>query len=184
MSIADSPLAKRIGIGAATFLLGWFVTSESGSLANRPHKPYQDIGGVWTVCDGITGPDVVPNRLYSDDECDSLLAKHAYLHSAGVLDCITEPISVYEQVAYSRLAFNVGVSGVCRSNTIAVLNAGDHAAACAGIETFYKAAGKDCRVVANDCYGVWVDRQKTRAICEMRILIPGLFADVVSGGNP
>ena len=180
MNISGSDLAKRIGVVAATFLAGVLVSFESGSLDNRPHKPYRDIGGIWTVCDGITGKAVVPSRTYSDAECDLLLAEEAYRHSSGVLDCITEPISVYEQVAYSSLAYNNGIAAVCRSKTISALNAGDHRAGCAGIESFYKANDLDCRVKENGCYGVWVRRQKERAICEMRIRIPGLFDDALA----
>ena len=39
-------------------------------------KPYKDIAGIWTVCAGITGPDVVLGKSYTKKECDLLLQKH------------------------------------------------------------------------------------------------------------
>lgn len=38
------------------------------------YRPYKDIAGIWTVCAGITGSDVVLGKTYTQRECDALLA--------------------------------------------------------------------------------------------------------------
>ncbi|AKJ74053.1 putative endolysin [Salmonella phage 36] len=38
------------------------------------YKPYKDIAGIWTVCHGITGKDVILGKEYTRRECDALLA--------------------------------------------------------------------------------------------------------------
>lgn len=36
------------------------------------YKVYTDIAGVSTVCEGITGPDVIKGKIYTRSECDAL----------------------------------------------------------------------------------------------------------------
>lgn len=37
------------------------------------YEPYEDVGGVLTVCYGHTGKDIVPNKTYTKEECNELL---------------------------------------------------------------------------------------------------------------
>lgn len=71
----------------------------------------------------------------------------------------------YEWDSYVRLAHNVGAKRVCESTIVPKVKAGEYLAACETILTFKKAAGKDCSVRANGCYGVWIDRLATHKIC-------------------
>ena len=71
----------------------------------------------------------------------------------------------YEWDAYSNLSYNVGAGAVCRSSIVTKVQGKRYEAACNTILDFYKANGKDCRVRANNCYGVWLDRQRMNRLC-------------------
>lgn len=92
--------------------------------------------------------------------------------------CLAVPLLQREWDAFVALAYNTGASAVCKSSdrsapsTIArKLAAGDHAGACEAI-LLYDRAGPvrrpedRCSHPANRaCRGVWIDRQKLRAMC-------------------
>ena len=94
---------------------------------------YKDVAGVLTVCDGHTGPDIVPGKVYTPRECNNLLEKDIAKHGRGVLECINVPITLKEYEAYTSFAFNIGVGNFCASNVLRTLNAGNHTLACKGI---------------------------------------------------
>ena len=71
----------------------------------------------------------------------------------------------HEYDAYADLTYNVGAGAVCRSTIVPKLRAERYEDACNTILDFYKAGGKDCRVRANNCYGVWLDRQRMTRLC-------------------
>lgn len=111
----------------------------------REYLPYKDIVGVLTVCDGITGPDVIPNKTYTDAECNALTIKHVEKHGSQLLDCIhvriTQPM--YEGLA--GWAYNVGVGAACKSTAIRLINAGQYEAGCRHLMNWNKAGGKEVR---------------------------------------
>ena len=92
--------------------------------------------------------------------------------------CLAVPMLQREWDAFVGLAYNTGVTAVCSNNdrtgpsTIARrLAAGDYAGACEAI-LLYDRAGPvrrpedRCSHPANrTCRGVWVDRQRLRAMC-------------------
>ena len=39
------------------------------------YDPYRDVIGVWTVCYGHTGKDIMLGKTYTHSECDALLNK-------------------------------------------------------------------------------------------------------------
>lgn len=182
MNLGNTSLAKRIGAAAAAFLLGSLIGAESTSIDLRPKTPYRDITNVLTVCDGITGADVIPGKTYTDEECDALLAKHADRHAVDQLSCVRRRLDVYEVVAWTHFAYNVGTARFCRSTAVQRINRGERA--CDEIGRWMSAGGKDCRLAASGCPGIPARRARERAICEMRIRIPGLFDGVVAGVSP
>ena len=97
------------------FVAGWEGTK---------YKPYRDLGGVWTVCEGITGKHVIPGKEYTRAECDALLSGEIEKHGRGLLACITQPISQTQYEALASWAFNVGVGAACSSSLVRMLNAG------------------------------------------------------------
>lgn len=105
---------------------------ESGG--TKPvEKPYKDIVGVLTVCHGYTGKDIIPNKIYTEKECNELTIKDIDKHGRGVLQCINVQISPKEYEAYTSFAYNVGINAFCTSNIVKTLNRGQHELACKGI---------------------------------------------------
>ena len=114
----------------------------------RRLTPYKDIVGIATVCYGHTGN--VQARKYTPAECDALLASDIAEHWAGVSKCIARPVTDNQGAAILSLAFNVGVSAVCRSTLIRKLNAGEPASVwCRELLRWNKAGGREVRGLTN-----------------------------------
>ena len=85
-----TPQARATALVAVALLpvTGGLVASWEGT----EFTPYRDLGGVWTVCEGVTGPAVIPGKVYSRQECRDLLnaiaephlKPFAYLNVRGV----------------------------------------------------------------------------------------------------
>ena len=176
MNLAGSPLAQRLGMAAAVALATSVAAWEGRRLI-----AYTDLAGVPTACDGITGPDVIPGKTYTNAECDALLAKNLDRHAAAAFACITVPLADHERVAWAHFAYNVGAVAFCGSTAARKLNAGDYAGACAEISRWTYVAGKDCRLPASGCAGIPARRDHERAMCEGRVPIPGVFDNVIAG---
>ena len=121
-------------IAATLVPVSLLVSIKQWESGGKEHPtPYKDIAGVLTVCDGHTGPDIIPGKRYTPQECNALLEKDIKKHGTGVLQCINVPISMKEYEAYTSLAFNIGVGNFCASNVLRTLNKGNHSLACKGI---------------------------------------------------
>lgn len=100
-----------------------FITPWEGTKL----QPYQDIVGVWTVCEGVTGFEVVPNRRYTEAECNALTTNAVAKHLRGVDICIHKPLSHNEWVAVGSWTYNVGVQAACKSSLVRQINEGQPA---------------------------------------------------------
>lgn len=118
--------AALIGVVTAAVAAGYSQWESSGKVIV---KPYFDIGGVATVCDGHTG-NVDMSRIYTPQECMSFRNEDILKHQAGIAECITVPISQNEMDAYTLFASNIGVNAYCTSSVLKVLNKGDNVGAC------------------------------------------------------
>lgn len=162
-------LAKRIAAAVAAGLTAGVATLAVPTLMQlegRKYVPYRDTGGVWTVCDGITGPAVVPGRRYSDGECDDLLAIALGRENAAINACIKAPLEDHERAAWLLFAHNVGTNAFCRSTAAKLINTGRNHEACAQLDRWVFVAGRDCRIRSNNCYGIVDRRALERAMCE------------------
>ena len=93
-------------------------------------KPYKDIAGIWTVCAGITGPDVVLGKTYTQRECDLLLQKHIK-HAADAVDkAVKVEIPVSMRAAMYSFTFNAGTGAFRKSTMLKLINQGKLQAAC------------------------------------------------------
>lgn len=183
-----SPVTRRLGVAGLAFLAASLVGYESSSRADRWLTPRPDLAGVLTVCDGITGRDVIPGRRYTQAECDALLVKSIDSHAARALPCIHVPIGVPTMVGLAHFAYNIGPAAFCASTVARLINAGNLAAGCAQITdrwVFVTINGRkvDCRTAGDTCPGVVTRRAHERALCESRIQIPGLFAGATGGAT-
>lgn len=141
-------LVKRgaLGLGASGSLA---VFALIGPWEGREYVPYQDVGGVWTVCDGITGPDVVLGKTYTDAECDHLLAKHVRKFEIGVNRALRVDVPVETKAAFVSFAYNVGLGAFNRSTLLRKANAGDLREACEELSRWVFVQGQRVRGLEN-----------------------------------
>ena len=59
--------------GASAITIAAVMLGNPDGLEGRRYYAYQDVVGVWTVCDGHTGADIRRGHRYTDKECDALL---------------------------------------------------------------------------------------------------------------
>lgn len=138
-STLRNKLTGAAGAGAlaiATLLLG----NEAG-LEGRQYRPYPDVAGVLTVCDGHTGRDIVPGKTYTDHECDRLLQRDLQSVKRLVDSSVTVPLGEYQRAALYSFAYNVGTGAFSHSTLLRKLNAGDRAGACDEMRRWVYAGG-------------------------------------------
>ncbi|MGK3123433.1 glycoside hydrolase family protein [Candidatus Pantoea formicae] len=58
--------------GGSMLIASLFIGGKDG-VEGRVYEPYKYIAGVWTVCEGHTGNDIVKGRKYTDRECERLM---------------------------------------------------------------------------------------------------------------
>lgn len=153
-------MAQTIGIRTKAAIGGVMIVLASPYLLDGTKKEegrvktaYRDIAGVWTVCDGITGPDVVRGKTYSDAECNALTIRHMEAHGSALLDCIHVRITQTMYDGLAKWAYNVGVGAACKSTAIRLINAGQYAQGCEAIKLFNKARDSSQPKVRNPATG-------------------------------
>lgn len=130
--------ANRIGL----VLVSAGLISSAAMLEGTRYVPYEDVVGVWTVCEGYAGKDVVRGKTYTRAECDNLTKTQLAAHGADVLRCASVPLSQNEYDAYTLFTYNVGGAAFCGSGLLKKLNKGDHVGACNGLLAWDMAGGK------------------------------------------
>ncbi|WNV48187.1 SAR endolysin [Caulobacter phage Quill_5.2] len=113
-----APLVATAAVGVAGLAL--LNTSEGLRL-----KPYKDPAGIWTVCYGHTGNDIVLDKVYTKAECEIIRDRDIRSHLAGIKPCIKVPLTQNQQDAILDLSFNIGVQRTCSSTLIKKVNKGD-----------------------------------------------------------
>lgn len=104
-----------VALAACTSLVLYFE-------GNRP-VPYKDPVGIWTDCVGHTGPDVVPGRKNTPEQCAAKL-KDDLWKAEYVVDRCYPGISGYQRAAMTSLAFNVGPGGKGVKDGVCTLKSG------------------------------------------------------------
>lgn len=149
-------------IGAASVAV---LVPTVQSWEGREHKPYRDIVGIWTVCDGDT-KNVVPGEVQTDEECDLRLERQLIAHARPVLQCVPQLKDRPNALAASAsLAYNIGTGnprtlrgGFCGSLAARRFRAGDVRGGCNAFLNWNKAGGRVVR-------GLTRRRSAERAIC-------------------
>ena len=144
--------------GAGALTLAMTLLGGPDGLEGRLYVPYPDVAGVLTVCDGHTGPDIVSNKTYTDQECDSLLRADLKPVQAAVNGLVKVPLSDYQRAALYSFAYNVGPEAFYKSSLLKRLNAGDKAGACNELRRWVLAGGRKWR-------GLMKRRETERALC-------------------
>ncbi|MBD2797221.1 lysozyme [Xenorhabdus sp. 18] len=140
----------------ATAILSQFLDEKEGNRLSA----YQDAGGIWTVCRGVTRIDRAPVRQgmrLTTAQCDSLNRIEAQRAIDWVKSHVRVPLTAPQIAGIASFCpYNIG-PGKCFSSTFyRKLNAGDKTGACAEIKRWIFDGGKDCRQTqgqANGCYG-------------------------------
>lgn len=94
------------------------------------YKPYKDIAGIWTVCAGITGSDVILGKTYTQRECDALLAKHIKIAKDEVDKRVKVDIPDSMRAALYSFTYNAGTGAFRKSTMLKLVNQGRLYEAC------------------------------------------------------
>ncbi|WP_236502013.1 lysozyme, partial [Escherichia coli] len=94
------------------------------------YKVHTDIAGVSTVCEGITGPDVIKGKTYTRSECDALLAKHIQVAKRVVDSKIKVAVPDTFRASMYSFTFNVGGGAYSGSTMLKLTNQGRLREAC------------------------------------------------------
>lgn len=150
------------GLAAAALALATpFIAREEGTVL----KGYRDPIGVVTACTGHTRTARL-GRVYSPAECERLLREDVVDHAEAIAPCLPEGLPVESQAAFLSFAFNVGAPKFCASTMARKAFAGDLAGACAQLDRWVYAGGRDCRLKGSNCGGIVRRRAAERALCE------------------
>ena len=159
------PSAARsatITVGALAALGASLAFFEGGTY----QTPYYDSIGVLTVCQGITGPEVIKGKRYSMQECKTLKDNYIAKMSAKLSGCLNGAgLTDNEWVAWGNFSYNVGAGAFCKSTAAKLIRAGNYYAACEQLPKWVYAGGRDCRVKGNNCGGIPVRREWERRTC-------------------
>jgi len=156
----SAALRNRILAAAGTGALTLAITLLGGpdGLEGRRYVPYLDVAGVLTVCDGHTGTDIVRNKTYTDQECDSLLRADLKPVQEKVDSLVTVSLSEYRRAALYSFAYNVGIDALSGSTLLKKLTTGDQLGACNEFRRWVFAGGRKWRGLINR-------RETERALC-------------------
>lgn len=168
-----SKLRTGSSIGTVSVALMMAVTLLIQPWEGRQYVAYRDIGGVWTVCDGHTGPDIIIGKTYTDAECDQLTIADARIAAAGVDRYLLRPVPVETRAAFISFAFNVGAEAFRKSTLLRLANAGDIAGACHQLSRWVYVKGVVVKGLQNRRYLGDKDRISERELCLMGVTHAG-----------
>lgn len=139
---------QRLGsLAIAGAALLAFVSAWEGSETTA----YADklAGGLPTVCNGHTGPDVKVGDVWTKEQCDAILVKDVEGHGQRLLSCVRVPLNQHQYDALSSWAYNVGTGAACGSTLVRLLNQGQYVAACDQLLRWNRAGGRVVRGLTN-----------------------------------
>ena len=134
--------------GGAMLIATVFLGGKDG-VEGRVYEPYKDVAGVWTVCDGHTGADIVKGKKYTDRECDRLMWNDLQPVKKAVDSMVKVPLGEYPRAALYSFTYNVGTSALSKSTLLKRLNAGDQAGACEELRRWVYAGGMKWKGLMN-----------------------------------
>jgi len=143
--------------GGAMLIASLFLGGKDG-VEGRKYQAYKDVAGVWTVCDGHTGPDIIIGKTYTDQECDRLLWKDLQPVKRTVDGLVKVSLGEYQRAALYSFVFNVGSDAFSKSTLLKKLNRGDQEGACEEMRRWVYAGGMKWKGLQNR-------REMERSIC-------------------
>ncbi|HCT6008137.1 TPA: lysozyme [Klebsiella pneumoniae] len=153
---------KLIGViagGGGAIAIASVMLGNADGLEGRRYYAYQDVVGVWTVCDGHTGTDIRHGHRYTDRECGSLLKADLQKVASAIDPLIKVRIPDPTRAALYSFTYNVGSGAFASSTLLKKLNAGDVPGACKELQRWTYAGGKQWK-------GLITRREIEREVCE------------------
>ncbi|CAH5634952.1 Lysozyme RrrD [Enterobacter cloacae] len=149
-----------MGAGSAIAIAAALITGPTGNdgLEGVRYKPYQDVIGVWTVCYGHAGKDVMLGKTYTESECRALLNKDLNNVARQIDPYILKPIPETMRGALYSFVYNVGAGNFKTSTLLRKINLGDQKGACDQLQRWTYAGGKQWR-------GLITRREIEREVC-------------------
>lgn len=150
MAISSNLRNKLIAVagGGAIAIATVFLGGKDG-VEGRVYEPYKDVAGVWTVCDGHTGTDIIKGKKYTDQECDRLLMQDLQPVKKAVDGLVKVQLNEYQRAALYSFTYNVGTSAFSKSTLLKRLNSGDQAGACEEMRRWVYAGGMKWKGLQN-----------------------------------
>lgn len=146
--------------GGAIAIASALITGTTGNdgLEGVRYEPYRDVVGVWTVCYGHTGNDIIRGKTYTKAECDALLNKDLALVARQIDPFIQKPIPEAMRGALYSFTYNVGAGNFKSSTLLRKINQGDMKGACEQLRRWTYAGGKQWK-------GLITRREIEREVC-------------------
>lgn len=144
---AIGALALAAGAAVAAIVMPFVSGWESGGKVHT--TAYQDIVGVWTVCDGDT-QGVTSHTVETAAGCKVRLDQRLAQFATPVLQCTPNLQGhPYQLSAAISLAYNIGVKSYCHSTADRQFRAGHWRAACDAFLLWNRAGGKVVQGLVN-----------------------------------
>lgn len=162
--MAMSPALRNSVIAAipvgAIAIASSLITGPTGNdgLEGIRLNAYQDVVGVWTVCYGHTGNDIMLGKTYSKAECSALLNKDLATVARQINPYIKAGIPETTRGALYSFVYNVGAGNFKTSTLLYKINQGDTKGACEQLRRWTYAGGKQWK-------GLVTRREIEREVC-------------------
>lgn len=146
--------------GGAIAIASVLITGPTGNdgLEGVRYKPYRDVVGIWTVCYGHTGNDIMIGKTYTESECKALLNKDLNTVARQINQYIKVPIPETTRGALYSFVYNVGAGNFKTSTLLHKINQGDIKGACEQLRRWTYAGGKQWK-------GLITRREIEREVC-------------------
>lgn len=148
-------------LAAALYIVSPFIATHEGDKLDS----YEDMAGVWTVCEGVTGPNVTPGIKMTAAQCDGLNKSEIGGFMTKVANRLNVTVSPETLAAHTSFAYNIGIAGYSRSKTLLLTNQGKLTKGCLAMANWETAGGLDCTVKSNGCYGLVMRRNDEINLC-------------------
>lgn len=166
------PLYKKLtalGLTGAVALSGAYLIAPSEGYVEGV---YVDPVGIVTSCYGHTGPDIKLGQKLSEQDCVRQFAKDLDKHNKELTAMVKVSFqSDYQHAALLSFCYNVGSTNCKNSSLLRKLNAGNHVGVCSSITKWVYAQKKDCRIKANNCFGIVTRRAEEYKWCMGEVII-------------
>ncbi len=110
-------LVGAIVVGSGAINIAAVMLGNADGLEGRRYYAYQDVVGVWIVCDRHTGADIRRGHRYTDKECDNLLKSDLQKVANATEPLIKVRIPEPTRATLHSFTYNVG-SGAFASSMV------------------------------------------------------------------